>query len=95
MCGHAYEVSCEIAATKGPYEGFARNREPQIRILRKHRAQVDKVNHRLVPPAMLQAATRAWDEAIKHGEQHGVRNSQVTVIAPTGCLVGGSMVSTD
>ncbi len=86
MCGHAYEVSGEIAEQLGPYAGFALNREPQVRVLRKHRAQVDKINHRLVSQPLLQAATRVWDESIKHGEQHGVRNSQVTVIAPTGTI---------
>jgi ribonucleoside-diphosphate reductase alpha chain len=55
-------------------------------VLRKHRAQVDKINHRLVPQPLLQAAARAWDESIKLGEQFGVRNSQMTVIAPTGTI---------
>ncbi len=86
MCGYAYEVSGQIAGELGPYAGFASNREPQIRVLRKHRAQVDKINHRLVPQPLLQAANRVWDESIKHGEEHGVRNSQVTVIAPTGTI---------
>jgi len=86
MCGHAYEVSGQIAKEKGPYAGFALNREPQIRVLRKHRAQVDKINHRLVPQPLLQASTRVWDESIKLGEQFGVRNSQMTVIAPTGTI---------
>ena len=86
LCGHAYEVSGQIATQLGPYAGFALNREPQIRVLRKHRAQVDKINHRLVPPPLLQAATRTWDEAIKLGEHNGVRNSQMTVIAPTGTI---------
>jgi len=95
MCGHSYEVSCQIAREKGPYSGFETNRDPQLRIIRKHRAQVDKINHRLVPANLLKAASQAWDEAVRLGEQHGVRNSQVTVIAPTGCLVGGSLVATD
>ncbi len=86
MCGHAYEVSGEIAHEMGPYAGFALNREPQIRVLRKHRAQVDQIDARLVPQELLQAATRAWDESIRHAERHGVRNSQVTVIAPTGTI---------
>jgi len=86
MCGHAYEVSGEIAEQLGPYSGFAVNREPQVRVLRKHRAQVDKINHRLVPQPLLSSATRVWDRAIQHGEAHGVRNSQVTVIAPTGTI---------
>ncbi len=86
LCGHAYEVSGEIAEQLGPYAGFALNREPQIRVLRKHRAQADKINHRLVPAPLLQAGARAWDEAIRHGEAHGVRNSQMSVIAPTGTI---------
>ena len=86
MSGHAYEVSGQIAKAKGPYAGFERNREPQIRVLRKHRAAVDKINHRLVPQPLLAAAARTWDESIKLGEQSGVRNSQVTVIAPTGTI---------
>jgi ribonucleoside-diphosphate reductase alpha chain len=86
LCGHAYEVSGQIAEELGPYAGFALNRDPQVRVLRKHRAQVDKINHRLVPQPLLQAAARAWDESIKFGEQFGVRNSQMTVIAPTGTI---------
>jgi ribonucleoside-diphosphate reductase alpha chain len=86
MCGHSYEVSCQIAKEKGPYSGFEVNRDPQLRIIRKHRAQVDKINHRLVPANLLKAATQAWDEAVRLGEQHGVRNSQMTVIAPTGTI---------
>ena len=86
LCGYAYEVSGQIAKEQSPYAGFALNREPQIRVLRKHRAQVDKINHRLVPQPLLHASTRAWDESIKLGEQYGVRNSQMTVIAPTGTI---------
>jgi len=86
MCGHAYEVSGQIAQQLGAYAGYAPNREPQLRVLRKHRAQVDKINACLVPQPLLQAATRAWDESIKFGEQFGVRNSQVTVLAPTGTI---------
>jgi ribonucleoside-diphosphate reductase alpha chain len=86
LTGHGYAVSGEIAEQLGPYAGFPLNREPQLRVLRKHRAQADKINHRLVPPALLQAATRAWDESIRRGEAHGVRNSQISVIAPTGTI---------
>ncbi|MBI2884926.1 MAG: vitamin B12-dependent ribonucleotide reductase [Candidatus Omnitrophica bacterium] len=86
LCGHSYEVSGQIAEQMGPYAGFALNREPQLRVLRKHRAQVDKLNASLLPEPLVHAATRVWDEAIKLGERAGVRNSQVTVIAPTGTI---------
>ncbi len=86
LCGHAYETSCRIAEQVGPYAGFERNRDPQIRVLRKHRSHIDKINHRLVPQPLLQAATRTWDESIRLGEEFGVRNSQVTVLAPTGTI---------
>jgi len=86
ICGHAYEMSGQMAEALGPYAGFAKNREPHLRVLRKHRAHVDKITPRFVPQPLLQAATRVWDEAIKHGEAHGVRNAQVTVLAPTGTI---------
>jgi len=86
LCGHAYEVSGQITQVMGPYQGFERNREPQLRVLRKHRTQVERINATLVPPALIQAAAHAWDKSIRLGEQSGVRNSQVTVIAPTGTI---------
>ncbi len=86
MCGQASEVSGEIAQQLGPYAGFMRNRDPQLRVLRKHRAAVDRINSRLVPQPVLQAAARAWDASIELGERFGVRNSQMTVIAPTGTI---------
>ncbi len=86
LCGHAYEMSARIAEQMGPYNGFAINREPQLRVLRKHRTQVDRINGRLVAAPLLQAAARSWDEAIRVGEQFGVRNSQMTVLAPTGTI---------
>lgn len=86
MCGQAYKVSGEIAKHKQAYAGFSLNRVPQLNVLRKHRAAVDKINHRLVPKPLLKAAERAWDRSIELGEKTGVRNSQVTVIAPTGTI---------
>lgn len=86
MCGQAYAVSGEIAKHKDAYAGFSLNRVPQVDVLRKHRASVDKINHRLVPEPLLKAAERAWDRSIELGEKTGIRNSQVTVIAPTGTI---------
>ncbi|MBU1702205.1 MAG: vitamin B12-dependent ribonucleotide reductase [Candidatus Eisenbacteria bacterium] len=86
MSGHAYEVSGELAEKLGPYPAFAKNSEPQIRVIRKHRYQLDKINARLVPSELLASATEAWDNAISLAETAGVRNSQVTVLAPTGTI---------
>jgi ribonucleoside-diphosphate reductase alpha chain len=86
MCGQAYRVSGEMAEVLGPYGGFTKNSEPQVRVLRKHRAHVDKIDARHVPENLLLAAARAWDDAIQHGERTGVRNSQMTVLAPTGTI---------
>ncbi|MEX1006320.1 MAG: vitamin B12-dependent ribonucleotide reductase [Acidimicrobiia bacterium] len=86
MTGHAYATSARTAGRMGPFAGFAENAEPMINVLRMHRAEVAKVDEELVPPDLLGAAQRAWDEAVELGERFGVRNSQATVIAPTGTI---------
>ena len=57
-----------------------------LRVMRKHRAAADEIDAELVPEGLLQAAKRAWDEAIVLGEEHGYRNAQATVLAPTGTI---------
>src|SRR5690606_33248265 len=87
MTGTAYKRSAELAAIVGPYDGYARNAEAHKRIIRKHAAANDAV--RSLGPMdreILRAATQAWDAAIKLGEKHGYRNSQASVIAPTGTI---------
>jgi ribonucleoside-diphosphate reductase alpha chain len=86
MTGHAYATSARTAARMGPFAGFADNAEPMVNVLRMHRAEVAKVDEDRVPPELLGAAQRSWDEAVELGEQFGVRNSQSTVIAPTGTI---------
>jgi ribonucleoside-diphosphate reductase alpha chain len=86
MCGEAYAESARIAAALGPYEGFARNREPHLRVLEKHRAHAYKLDPALVPLELLAAAREVWDQAVARGREHGMRNSQVTVLAPTGTI---------
>jgi ribonucleoside-diphosphate reductase alpha chain len=86
MCGEAYRQSASIAAVLGPYEGFARNREPQLDVIDKHRAHAHRLDPSLVPLDLLRAARQAWDEALEAGRRDGVRNSQVTVLAPTGTI---------
>ena len=86
MCGEAYRHSAAVAAVLGPYEGYARNREPQLGVIEKHRAHAYKLDPALVPLDLLAAAREAWDGAREAARAHGVRNSQVTVLAPTGTI---------
>jgi ribonucleoside-diphosphate reductase alpha chain len=94
MTGHAYEVSARIASRMGPFAGFADNSEHMLRVLRQHQEAAARIDEELVPPELLSAAQESWDMACELGDRHGVRNSQASVLAPTGCLVGGSLVST-
>ena len=95
MTGHAYRTSARVAEVMGPFAGFPPNREPMLRVMRKHRAAVDGIERSLVQPDLFEAARDAWDEAIALGEQFGYRNAQASVLAPTGCLVPDTLVTTD
>ncbi|MGH8990683.1 MAG: LAGLIDADG family homing endonuclease, partial [Acidimicrobiia bacterium] len=95
MTGHAYATSARTAGRMGPFAGYAKNKEPMLGVLRMHRAEVDRIDRSMVPAELVDAARRSWDDAVGIGEVHGVRNSQASVLAPTGCLVGGSLVATD
>ena len=66
--------------------GFYLNREPFLDVIRMHRASVNNINSKNVPAALYEASKACWDEALAHGEKHGYRNSQVTVLAPTGTI---------
>ncbi len=95
MTGHAYATSARTAARLGPFAGYHDNVEPMQRVLRKHQAEAAKIDEDLVPTELLSAAQQAWDEAVELAERYGVRNSQASVLAPTGCLVGGTLVPTE
>jgi ribonucleoside-diphosphate reductase alpha chain len=87
MTGRAYEQSAKIARDcGGPFSGYAENREPMLRVMRKHRAAVADINPRYIPETLAAAAQRSWDEALEIGEQYGYRNAQATVLAPTGTI---------
>jgi len=97
LCGHAYATSSEIAAIKGPFAGFQRNRQPMLRVMGKHRDAAYRINETggpgmtdeeptACPPELIQAAHEDWDLACKLGEMYGYRNSQTTVLAPTGTI---------
>ncbi len=93
MTGHAYATSACTAARMGPFAGFPENREPTLQVLNQHRAKCAEIDEELVPHELLDAARRSWDRACDLGEQHGVRNSQASVLAPTGTI--GLMMDCD
>ncbi len=93
MTGTAYEASAELAGALGPFEAFAENREPMLNVMGMHRAAVDAVAADLCPAPLLDAAADAWNRAIAAGQEHGYRNAQVSVLAPTGTI--GFMMDCD
>jgi ribonucleoside-diphosphate reductase alpha chain len=101
MTGVAYATSAEMAAILGPFPGFKKNREHMLRVMRNHRRAAHgektgyekvatppvRLDHAACPdPRLIEHAKRAWDRALALGEQHGYRNAQATVIAPTGTI---------
>ncbi len=100
MTGVAYRTSAEMAEALGAFPRFAENREHMLRVMRNHRAAAYDaaeayegletkpmgINAKYCPDYLLKAATKAWDDAVQLGEQHGYRNAQATVIAPTGTI---------
>ena len=101
MCGESYATSAEMAAILGPYPDYERNAEHMLRVMRNHRrAAYDApaeeyeglsiapqgINAKKCPQDLLTAARDVWDKVIREGEEHGFRNAQTTVIAPTGTI---------
>jgi ribonucleoside-diphosphate reductase alpha chain len=94
MTGEAYAQSARIARDHGgPFSGYEKNREPFLRVMRKHRDAMRDINARNVPPDLFSAAKASWDDAVELGEQSGYRNAQATVLAPTGTI--GFMMDCD
>ena len=94
MTGEAYAQSAKVARDHGgPFGGFEANREPFLRVMRKHRDAVGEINPKHVPTDLYAAAKQAWDEAVELGEDFGYRNAQATVLAPTGTI--GFMMDCD
>ena len=94
MTGHAYATSARIASRMGPFAGFAANERYMLNVLRMHRDENAKIsNVGVVQRDLVDAATDAWDAAVRDGEEYGVRNSQASVLAPTGTI--GLMMDCD
>ena len=94
MTGHAYATSARTAARLGPFEGFADNEEHMLRVLGMHRDASYRIeNDQVVPDDLLTAGQMAWENAVRDGQEFGVRNSQASVLAPTGTI--GLMMDCD
>ena len=93
MTGQAYATSARLARRVGPFSGFHKDREGMLHVLKMHREEVSKINASEVSEELLNAAATAWDEAVELGELYGVRNSQASVLAPTGTI--GLMMDCD
>lgn len=101
LCGEAYATSAELASELGVFEGYERNAENMLRVIRNHRRAAhdsprdeyegltikpQALSATHCPPALLRAARETWDKALELGQKHGYRNAQTTVIAPTGTI---------
>ena len=93
MCGQAYKQSALVSKEMGPFRGFGPNREPMLRVMKMHGLAADKIDDKLVPSGLLTAARKVWDDAYALGKEYGFKNSQATVLAPTGTI--GFMMDCD
>jgi len=93
MCGEAYAQSARASERMGPFPGYAVNREPMLEVIRMHREAMRGIKPDHVLPELFMGAQESWDDALELGEKHGYRNSQVTVLAPTGTI--GFMMDCD
>jgi ribonucleoside-diphosphate reductase alpha chain len=86
MTGEGYRTSAELAAAMGPFPGFAGNEDAMLGVISMHRDAAHALPRNSVPDVLLDAARGAWDEALELGREHGYRNAQTTVLAPTGTI---------
>jgi ribonucleoside-diphosphate reductase alpha chain len=93
MCGEAYAQSARVAERMGPFPGYEVNREPMLDVIRMHREAMRGIKPDHVQTGLFLAAQESWDTALTHGEKFGYKNSQVTVLAPTGTI--GFMMDCD
>jgi ribonucleoside-diphosphate reductase alpha chain len=93
MTGESYAQSARIAERMGPFGGYPRNRESMLGVIRMHRDSLRPIKEEHVQPSLLHAAQKSWDDALELGEKFGYKNSQVSVLAPTGTI--GFMMDCD
>jgi len=96
MTGTSYRRSAELAAVVGPYDGYARNASAHKRVMSKHAAASAEIRPLGgMDETILAAASQAWEDCLEIGDKNGYRNAQASLLAPTGCLTGESLVTTD
>jgi ribonucleoside-diphosphate reductase alpha chain len=96
MTGTAYKRSAELAAVVGTYDGYERNAAGHKRVMRKHADASDRIRTvGSMDREILADANATWQECLRIGEANGYRNAQASLLAPTGCLTGDTLVTTD
>ncbi len=93
MSGQTYQVSAEVARDRGPFAGYSKNREAMLRVIQKHAKAVESIDRNLIPPDLFEKAREDWTGAYELGKRYGFRNSQISVLAPTGTI--GFMMDCD
>ncbi len=93
MTGHAYTVSAELAAVKGTFVEYDKNKQSMLNVIALHREHAYSIPEMYCPDYLISAAKNAWDQAFDAGSQYGFRNAQTTVLAPTGTI--GFMMDCD
>lgn len=93
LTGHSYATSAKLARRVGPFAGYHKDQQGMIKVLKMHRSAVSEIDPKLVSEELLSAAATSWDDAVELCQLYGVRNSQASVLAPTGTI--GLMMDCD
>src|SRR3989338_8591848 len=84
--GHCYFQSAKIAEKIGPFAGYKQNEEPCLEVMKMHRDATYAMPNKGVPTDLLEASKQSWDHVLEHGKKFGLRNAQISVLAPTGTI---------
>jgi ribonucleoside-diphosphate reductase alpha chain len=93
MCGEAYKQSAKIAEVKGPFNGYANNKDVMLGVMSKHGIHSERIDQKTVEPELWRAQRDVWNDVVALGREYGIRNAQTTVLAPTGTI--GFMMDCD
>jgi len=86
LSGYCYHQSIKIAEKRGAFAGYKKNREAFSQVMRMHREEACHLQEKGIDPALLKEACVIWNKVVEDGEVHGVRNAQISVLAPTGTI---------